>query len=172
MLWVGTLFVVSAATAIAPPARAELLASTYDQAACDDATAPAAPDLDGGKCTEPTAPAPTPAVIDCNDPGFSQWVGDMIGSCDMPRPTAGPTAPAAATPGKGHDGDNGRSCGLFCGRDEIPIQPAGRSLDEGQPVLHVRHLFQHRLTAAPLVQADEPAPDEPDRPRLERPPRA
>ena len=82
--------------AVAPvPARAEL-ASTYDQATCatvdarsqdvdgwDRAAigedAPAAPQLD--EC-RPLAP---PVAADCNDPLVTPWVGEMIGTCDMPR---------------------------------------------------------------------------------------
>src|SRR5258707_11273914 len=64
------------------------LASTYDQAVCEQADAPVA-------CA---SEAPPPAVLDCNDAVASVWVGGMIGSGDMPPASAGLRARAPSEP--------------------------------------------------------------------------
>jgi hypothetical protein len=85
MLALGAYLVVSvvAATPAAPAhvvAASEKLASTYDEAFCDPA--------DGGECADEPAvsedlPPAAPAILDCESP----LIADMIGSCDMPKPT-------------------------------------------------------------------------------------
>ena len=79
MLSLGVTLLVSVAATPPPAAHAvEMLASTYDEAACDAA--------DGGECADEVLidlmPAP-PAILDCQSP----FVADMIGSCDLPQQT-------------------------------------------------------------------------------------
>jgi hypothetical protein len=97
--------VLSLAVAPAQPAHPKTdveLASTYDQATCATLDGVLADGWDRAAIGE-DAPAPqldddcrpqAAPVADCNDPQlgkFSPWVGEMIGTCDMPRPHAHPT---------------------------------------------------------------------------------
>jgi hypothetical protein len=82
MLSLGTcLFVsVAAASPAAPLHAAEKLASTYEEAASDV--------TDSGECAVEAnleeLPLPTLAeILDCESP----YVQEMIGSCDLPKPT-------------------------------------------------------------------------------------
>src|SRR4051794_4114149 len=75
-------------------------ASTYDEAACAASAEAQAADSLGARddrvnCSEAPPQAAVPAVIDCNDPTLDRWVGEMIGSCDMPHP-APPFGPQIA----------------------------------------------------------------------------
>src|SRR5688572_10166156 len=101
------------------PSAAQLaareLASTYDEASCAAVQGDAADGWDRAAIGEdvvviPTALAndcplvaarPAPIAADCNDPLASRWVGDMIGTCDMPR--AGGPRPHALRPSRGRD---------------------------------------------------------------------
>ena len=170
MLWASTLLLVTVASANVPaPGPIE---STYDEAACaltDKDAGTGAPALaeDGGRCTEPQ-PAATPTVIDCNDPDFSVWVGDMIGSCDMP----GPSNPAPVPAVRARDDGPLHVCdGLFCGDDTSPMRAAAPSVGDGQPFVLPRLPIHHLLESAPLSVRGEPMPEELTRPRLDRPPR-
>lgn len=76
------------------------LASTYDQATCATIHGGDADDWDRAAIGEdapavapvndcPIAPPrPAPIAADCNDPLASRWLGEMIGTCDMPRGSA------------------------------------------------------------------------------------
>jgi hypothetical protein len=82
----------------APSARE--LASTYDQATCATVLADGTAGTDGWDraaigedaaqrpadedCPVSLSP-PRTALADCNDPLASLWLGEMIGTCDMPR---------------------------------------------------------------------------------------
>src|SRR5262249_13590180 len=68
---------------LAPLGSPMTVASTYDEAACADEKQP--DKNDDINCSEPP-PVAIPAVLDCNDARVSLWLGEMIGSCDMPRP--------------------------------------------------------------------------------------
>ena len=109
-----------------PPIQAKV-ASTYDEAACADAARPDDVNTDDTNCSEPP-PAAVPAVLDCNDARVSLWLGEMIGSCDMPRPqppTGGPAAVRAAGP----NGDRLCSDG-HCGLEAAPLRAAPRLFDD------------------------------------------
>lgn len=173
MFLAGTLMLLTVAQAAPPPSGP--IESTYDEAACalsdkDAGTGVPALAADGGKCTEPQAPAApaVPAVIDCNDPDASVWVGDMIGSCDMPSPTPQPTLAVRA-----HDDGSSRSCsGIFCGDDAPPLSAAPTLASDGQPFVVSQLRIGHIVCASPIALRLERTPEELAPPRLERPPRA
>jgi hypothetical protein len=171
MLAVGALLL---AVAVAPATGAPA-ASTWDEAACDDAApAPAAPRLDADAepdCSEPPVPI-APAVIDCNDARVSLWVGEMIGSCDMPRVSA-PSA-ALRTPDGSGTGTGPRLCdGIRCHHDSTPLRPAARVLDDGGVGILARAAAPEAprdgvaLASAFLLRHSQAGRD-----RLDRPPRA
>jgi len=170
MLWAAPylLAVVTSATPAASNSRAP--ASTYDQAACDEQDEVAPPVEEPGVCAEAAKPA-APTVIDCNDPGMSVWLAEMIGSCDMPRPSPLGLRPQAIAPARG--AVQVRSCdALGCARDAIPIRQGGSSDDDRPSALTLRLTLPRFATSTlivPLRQRRLPAPH-PD--RLERPPRA
>jgi hypothetical protein len=161
MVWAPLLVLASAVNA-----------STYDQAACAaDAVEPApiVVEESGGRCSEP-APVAAPAVIDCNDPGMSKWVGEMIGSCDMPKQTpGGPTVlrPAHETPAQT------RLCdGFQCAHDSSPLRAIGRELFRPDPGLGSRFELEPPRGDSALADDTARAPRDPFPRRLERPPRA
>ena len=163
MLWV---VLATVASALPQPAK---VASTYDEAACSDAAQAARevnpPDPDVN-CSEP--PPPVPAVLDCNDARVSLWLGDMIGSCDMPKPQMPGTVPVV----RAGSGSEQRLCrDGHCGVDAVPIRPAGRSLDE-LPLLGNAGPSDIIFVSTPLdLQLMLPSSQDHGR-RLERPPRA
>src|SRR3954452_15793849 len=123
MFWAPALMLM---TVVAPSAP---VASTYDEVACarpleEGAQEQALVD-DVGDCRVPVVAA-APAIIDCNDPGVSIWVGEMIGSCDMPRPI--PPTGVQPTAGQGaRNGPIARVCdGLHCNHQSSPLRPAPR----------------------------------------------
>jgi hypothetical protein len=170
MVWAPILVLASALNA--PPLRAPI-ASTYDEAACA-AEAPdenVDPALDEARCSEP--PASAPAIIDCNDPGMSKWVGEMIGSCDMPRPSL----PGAAGPPELHGahetGAPVRICNAFsCHHDSAPLRSASRELFRPEQRLGTRVVLEPPRGDSALAERGVTIPSDPHPRRLERPPRA
>src|SRR3954447_7624424 len=123
MIWAPALVLM---TVLSPSVGPAQVASTYDEAACarpspsDGGGVPDALAADVvGNCSEP-APVAAPAIIDCNDPGVSVWVGEMIGSCDMPRPVS-PTQVQPTAVRSGRNGPAARVCdGFTCSHDSTP----------------------------------------------------
>ncbi len=156
MLWAAP-FVLAGLTATAPVAPA----STYDQAACDEESAP--PVVEPGKCL----PVDPVVVIDCDDPGMTPWVAEMIGSCDMPRPLVPGLKPDTLKPARGvwmvRSGIDG-------GHHQTPVRTGGGN-DDQVPALgaaiHLRVVLAQSLTPEHVL-----APLRSGLPqRLERPPR-
>ena len=175
MLAVGPLVLALLTSATPAP-----VASTYDQAACagdalhdsDRADAPDADEIASASPADCETPAP-PAIIDCNDPGMSPWVADMIGSCDMPKPPL----PKAVPPTTVHGANDGpgmqRLCdGLHCNHESYPLRAASTTSSDGNALALSRVGFLHHVTASPLALDGELEPPEAPRSRLERPPRA
>lgn len=153
------------------PSRAPL-ASTYDEAACDanaPADAPPPAPIEDARCSEP--PAAAPAVIDCNDPLMSKWVGEMIGSCDMPKP-APPTGGPALLRGAHETGAPVRICDTFgCRHESAPLRPVGRELGQPDPALGTRVILEPPRGDSALGERAAAIPSDPIPRRLERPPR-
>jgi hypothetical protein len=159
MLALGAyLFVAVAAAQPAVPAHAvEKLASTYDEAACDPS--------DGGECAEEvelSEEAAPPAILDCESP----LIADMIGSCDMPKPTL-PTLHVATL----RNGGAGVVVGGGGGEhDHLRIVTGASSTEAALPI--------RGPTLVPAAPADllfaflDHARDDAPRARLDRPPRA
>lgn len=163
----GVLFALGAFAPSVRPAHAPL-ASTYDEAACAD-EALGEPPPPPESCEGALPLPPVPAIIDCNDPGMSPFVGEMIGSCDMPR--AAVPSPSLATV-KGARGSTSRLCdGVHCTRDSQPIRAGGRPLDDFGAVLLDPSGMRPLLGASPYCESaqNELASVAPS--RLERPPR-
>jgi hypothetical protein len=165
MLWV---VLATVASALPQPAK---VASTYDEAACTEAEKAQAallPMRDADpeiNCSEP--PPPVPAVLDCNDARVSLWLGDMIGSCDMPKSQL-PGAVAAVRAGSGSEQ---RLCrDGHCGVDSVPIRAAGRSLDELPLAVNTSSTPLVLVSTSFELQLMLPSSQEDGR-RLERPPR-
>jgi hypothetical protein len=173
---------VTAATA-APSPSANAITSTYDQAACaDEATGEdalpiinrevAAPDFGAGDCSEPP-PAAVPAVLDCNDERMSRFVGEMIGSCDMPKASPLGAPQAVRAPAEGRPLSGARLCdGVHCSHDSVPIRAAARAPDEGRPLAASRFALSLHFLSTPLWARAELPLRSIAGPRLERPPRA
>jgi hypothetical protein len=152
MLWVVLASAISAASAL-PTAK---VASTYDEATC--AEGEKARDDSEANCSEPE---PVPAVLDCNDARISLWLGEMIGSCDMPRSSPS-LRPARSEERLCRDG--------HCGVDSIPIRAAVRSLEK-LPVLANTAITPFHTISSPhpselMLRASQRGGG-----RLERPPR-
>jgi hypothetical protein len=148
------------ATVISAPATP--VASTYDEAACTEAEKAHDEDVN---CSEPE---PVPAVLDCNDARVSLWLGDMIGSCDMPKPQLPGAIPVVHAPNPElrlcRDG--------HCGLDAVPLHATARSLDEVPPIVGTSVLAPPIFSATsstlrPLLRRSQHGAD-----RLERPPRS
>jgi hypothetical protein len=152
MLWVVLATALSAASAL-PTAK---VASTYDEAAC--AESEKARDDSEINCSEPE---PVPAVLDCNDARISLWLGEMIGSCDMPRSSP------SLRPARGEE----RICrDGHCGVDSVPIRAAVRTL-ERLPMLANTAITPFHAISSPhgpelMLRASQRGAE-----RLERPPR-
>jgi hypothetical protein len=143
--------------------RGSLLASTYDEAACDPAEA--------GECAaEPgiSLPAP-PAILDCNDARVGLILADMIGTCDMPRragpPARLPTVRTASGAPQMRLGDGGRA------NDRLPLR-ASAPRDDSSSLPPSRLPIARAPSRSPLVRHDAPLPLRLDDFRLDRPPRA
>lgn len=126
-------------------------------------------------CGESPAMQPAqaaPAVIDCNDPGMSVWVAEMIGSCDMPRPPS----PAQVRPGAvrpAREPVANRSCDTFrCGAASTPLNITARALDDDLPALLTRATLPDSEGESRVVEERPLSPADLGRARLERPPRA
>jgi|GEM_PF-3435414 len=175
--------VILAAVVAAGPAapRVDHVASTYDEAACDEAdlsvslvdaadavVMPAyGDDSDHSDCHKPSPP---PAFLDCNDPLASVWVGDMIGTCDMPK-SASPMARMPArfraerpTLPLHHHSSVGTS------DDHAPLGVSSYA-GHSDPALLTEVRFVHSESRLPLGTATENALICPTAPRLDRPPR-
>ena len=116
MLFASLPLALALAAVPAPTVTHVPLASTYDQATCASTRGPLdegegggwdraaigedgpAPAINNEDCRSSIA-AP-PLAVDCNDPLVTPWVGEMIGTCDMPRAT-GPRATLRAA--RAHD---------------------------------------------------------------------
>jgi hypothetical protein len=169
-MFLATAVVLTAVATVNPPP----LASTYDQAACadDDAGALLINDADAERpaevadCSEPPA---APAVIDCNDERASRFVAEMIGSCDMPKPSAPTGGPAVV---HAPNGAPVRICdGIHCSHDSTPIRAAARAPDDGSPLRASSFALSIVFTASPLSARAPFALQSIDGSRLERPPR-
>jgi hypothetical protein len=164
------LVLASLTVVISPPPAP--VASTYDEAACAEAARVeprALHDDDGVDCSNPEDLVSAPAVVDCNDQRASRWVGEMIGSCDMPRPL-GPSAllvvRAPGAPGAPRICD-----GIRCVSDSSPLRPASRAPDPNPYALAGSLQLQLHLVCSPLVEESLLRPCQAARDRLERPPR-
>jgi hypothetical protein len=165
MLTIGMHILVSAMT-VSPslPADADLLASTYEQAAGDPS--------DSGECApagELELSLPTPgAILDCNDARINVLLGDMIGTCDMPRrsgPQLPPTVHTGSTAPQLRISDGPR------GHDRCPLRSPPRANDPPS-IVPTRVPLVPPLAVSPLLLHDSPLPVRAEDLRLERPPRA
>jgi hypothetical protein len=142
------------------------VASTYDEAACSEAEK-VRPADDDVNCSEPE---PVPAVLDCNDARVSVWLGDMIGSCDMPKSQLPGTLPVVRAAGPGADQ---RLCrDGHCGVDAVPIRPVARTLDDFTPILGAANLARPIFQATDCPLRTVLRRSQHGAERLERPPRA
>jgi len=178
-----------AAVVAAGPA-AEPRASTYDQAACDDTGDE--PDRDGlagiagiaglhslnalkGEPSDGDAdcrqPAPPPAFLDCNDPLASVWVGDMIGTCDMPKSASPLARLPARLRAERPTLPQHRHSTVGTADDHAPLglwsHPGGPD-----PALLSSTSFVHSQSRLPLGTPTTEDHLSPTAPRLDRPPRA
>ena len=152
MLWAVLATVVSSAP----------VASTYDEAACTDVERVHDEEVN---CSEPE---PVPAVLDCNDARVSLWLGDMIGSCDMPKSQIPGTLPVV----RAASGEQRLCRDGHCGMDAVPIRPAARPLDDLTPILGATGAAPYTATSSShqprlMLRRSQHGAD-----RLERPPRA
>jgi hypothetical protein len=152
-----------------------MLASTYDEAACadllDEASHPSE-DAEFNDCAERAPSVPfaravpaVPAVIDCNDARMTVWVGEMIGSCDMPK---GDRTILQRAGSRSQD----RLCeGFQCAREAPPLRAASREDGGSGPGLVTCLPMLPDPQMAPLASGGPKSPEEVPSPRLERPPR-
>jgi hypothetical protein len=166
MVWAPALVLMTAVSSVAPTRP---LASTYDEAACPPIAAAADPVP--ADCSDPVVVV-APAIVDCNDPGMSPWVEEMIGSCDMPRPA--PPNQGAPTVVRGTRGSaTSRVCdGLHCSHDTTPLRSAPRSDDDGAQLLASTVALGWWPTVTAFVPANFDLRDQAHRAPPERPPRA
>jgi len=152
------------ATVIYPPTAAPTapVASTYDEAACSEAERGHDEDVN---CSEPE---PVPAVLDCNDARVSLWLGEMIGSCDMPKPQLPGAVPVlrAATAEQRLCRDG------HCGLDAVPLHATARPLNDLPPIAGVATLAPPLFRATDHLLRPMLRRSQHDTGRLERPPRA
>jgi hypothetical protein len=166
------------------PTMAGPIASTYDEAACASSRLEegGAADLldgslfaDGGTgraCSEPTSPVAAPVIIDCNDPGVSVWVGEMIGSCDMPRPATPTQVVPTAVRAAGRSAPARVCDGFRCSHESTPLRSAWRVDDDAAFATGSRLDLGVWPASQPVTVDALLAPDEVEQPRLERPPRS
>ncbi len=167
----ATLVLASVAQLSAAP-----LASTYDEAACsaqdegatdslartDASLINDAADLQSLDCAPPPV---APAVLDCNDERMSYFVAEMIGSCDMPRPTiVGPPTVKAPAPARVCDG-------LRCAHDSGPLCTPARTTDDSQPIAQNAIALQTHFAIVPFAIEYPSILLRDFAKRLERPPR-
>jgi hypothetical protein len=142
------------------------VASTYDEAACTEAEKVQLRDELGDEpnCSEPVA---VPAVLDCNDARVSLWLGEMIGSCDMPKTQLPGVLPVVRAPGSELRMCNDGRCGV----DAVPLRPSARLFDDSTFALGNPGRPPILLTSTPLVDEIFLMRSQRDGNRLERPPR-
>jgi hypothetical protein len=153
-------------TATTPPPSFGGPASTYDEAACDEELV-VAPPVEPGHCEQ----AEPVMIVDCDDPGMTPWVAEMIGSCEMPRMNPPGYKPDAIKPARGAPMFRVQ-CGVACGHDQTPIRPGGFGSDDHPPALSGAIDFRHVLAASGANEPVFSIPLSPPPQRLERPPRA
>jgi hypothetical protein len=160
MLALGVTLLVSVAAPPLPTAHAaaEKLASTYDEAYCDAA--------DGGECAEEdllelSLPAAPPAILDCASP----FIAEMIGTCDLPRPTM----PSLHLPTV-RNGSAGLSVARNGSSERLSVVANGSSLDAAI-ALHDISLAPPPVVTQSFAFRDTGSNDAP-RSRLDRPPRS
>jgi hypothetical protein len=111
-----------------------------------------------------------PTVIDCRDPEMSFWLGEMIGSCDMPKPSPTTGAPTSIAAGSAA---SSRICdGLRCSHEAIPLFAASLAPDDGAPLGLEQARFRVWLTTTPIASGADSLVARLCDGRLERPPRA
>jgi hypothetical protein len=157
---------VSSVTPTAP-ARAEPLASTYDQAACDL--------NDSGECAPATvelaleleiSPPADPPILDCSDPRLADWLQQRIGTCDMPRGPSPWARTARLRTAASHGG--GRHWAATS-RASSPAHAPPRA-DDSRTLLVTTPAALLLVATSPLHVVDDAPPLEVPAPRLERPP--
>jgi hypothetical protein len=161
MLGLGVSLLVTVAVAPPPSAHAtaaEKLASTYDEAFCDPA--------EGGECADEQLvdfdlPPPLIAILDCENP----LIQEMIGSCDLPKPTI----PSLHVPTVRNGGSGFSTAAPGSGSDHLHVVATAASLDAAMTFASVSlappPVATHLVPATPSSTQDAP------RSRLDRPPR-
>ena len=112
-----------------------------------------------------------PAIVDCNDSRASQWVHEMIGTCDMPKVhlrTGGHVLPLRD---RGHGpSPSGFCAGASCSSDSIPLRPLSRAMGDSPWLLLDGAALRPVPPMVRLVATSDLAPDDVTRPPLLRPP--
>jgi hypothetical protein len=165
MLSAASLLLMTVAATTPSPGDARF--SSYEDAACNDSTDKAPADEVASPTEVDCSLPPVPAVIDCNDERTSVWVADMIGSCDMPRPSL----PGASSIRSGQPGAPRYCDGLRCTHDPMPLRAAARAVDDGASLVFTVDTLPLFLHASPLDEGAQRCPPSRVGPRLERPPR-
>jgi hypothetical protein len=157
------------------------LASTYEEAACEEEAAhslnapghgsldrrslPGGMGLAGEDCAPPTT------VDLCSGP-MSLWVAETIGSCDMPKVSSGAAIARARERDARDDRSSSRFCdGARCDQPSSPMRAAPRLSDDGSVFLLNRALAEVILESTPLAREASFLPESTPPHRLERPPR-
>ena len=158
MLSLGVTLLVSVAATPPPAAHAvEMLASTYDEAACDAA--------DGGECADEVLldlmPAPA-AILDCENP----FLADMIGSCDLPAPAI----PSLHLPTLRNAGSGFTVAARSGSSERLSVGTTAPSIDAALTFARVS-LLPAPFAITDFALASTSVQDAP-RSRLDRPPRA
>lgn len=109
----------------------------------------------------------TPAVIDCNSPRDSIYVGQMIGSCAAPR------RDEAGARALSHRGDRrGPVCDLLgCNLAADPLHRGARTVSDERPLALSSLPRPLAVAVGAIATPPSPRPNEPPGARLERPPR-
>lgn len=155
MLALGVTLLVSVA-ATPPPAAAQQLASTYDEASCDAS--------DGGECADEALielMPPPPAILDCESP----IIAEMIGSCDLPAPTI----PTLHVPTLQRAGA-GLTVARVGSSERVIVVSAAWSIDAALPL--TRFSLAPPRHATPLSALASTLRQDVPRSRVDRPPRA
>ncbi|MGZ3426245.1 MAG: hypothetical protein ACXVCV_06325 [Polyangia bacterium] len=157
MLALGVSLLVTVAATPPPAAHAvEKLASTYDEASCDPS--------EGGECAEEQLidfDVPQLAgILDCESP----IIQEMIGSCDLPKPTI----PSLHLPTV-RNGGNSFSVATNGSSEHLSVVATAASLDAAMTF--------HSISLAPppfatrLDSSHQTSTQDAPRSRLDRPPR-
>jgi hypothetical protein len=163
----GSILLLSGVLASTPVAETKLASSWADATCGDDGASSVAPvvlqcEADVDCQPAPVAPA---AVLDCNQVSSQPWVGKMIGSCDMPRPTEGPSLEARRP--------NGRGCTrLECSDSDASTFTTATIGADQPPIALFASALPLTLDASPLPFPVATAWISIPATRLERPPRA